>query len=161
MTSRFEGGSVTVLAHVDSSSLYKTGHMANRWFRVLMEQLEFAVSTAAPKRTGEMAAGITQQVTAFLLAERMDGLLKSDADYSLFVLRGTTGPIMATNLFRAGGDPSAAFVMLWGWENPRTGKFSTKPIPSDMKARGVRRKQMPVGKKGFFMGVRPAPHSFY
>lgn len=143
--------------HVDSSDLYKTGHMANRWFRHLMEQLEYHVSFAAPVRTGDMAAGITTEVRATPEAHRLDGVLESEADYTMFVLRGTTGPIMATNAWNAGAaaDPTLAYQQVWAYKDPITGKLSRKKIA------GVRRRQHQVGKKDFFMGVRPEPHSFY
>lgn len=144
-----------VEVHVDSRDLYKTGHMANRWFRSLMGQLHTNVVNAAPVRSGDLVDGIGEDVVAHAEQHYLDGYLWSEAPHTMYVLRGTTGPIMARRLWEAGGDPEAAFVTLWGSIDPKTGKFTRKRI------QGAKREQRSFGKKGFWMGVRPSPHSRY
>jgi hypothetical protein len=144
-----------VLAHIDSSSLYRSGHMVNRWFGALSQQLETNVSAAAPYRAGELKAGIAHEMVRTGDHE-ITTVLWSEAEHTMYVLRGTRGPIMAKGLWAAGGNPDDAFIWLWGYENPVTKKFSRTHNPYK-----VRRRRVKVRRKGRWMRVRPAPHSFY
>lgn len=82
---------VSVLVHVDSTDLYKTGHMANRWFGTVSRRLGRNIRASAPRRTGKMKQGIRGKMTAIPQAHRMRYDLVSSMPYTVFVLRGTSG----------------------------------------------------------------------
>lgn len=124
-----------VFVRVNSADLYKTGHMANRWFGQISRQLSVNTRAAAPSRTGTMKKGIHTNMHAVPQARRMEIDWWSEVPYTLYVLRGTTSPIMARGLWEVGGQPAAAFT-----KDPEKGW---------------------VGVRGRWMRVRPAPFSYY
>lgn len=123
--------------------LYSKGHLVDRWFTLLVTRFGEHARDSAPVRTGVLRAGINTDVDR-IGPRTLNGTIESTAPYSLFVLRGTTGPIMSNKAWAAGGDIEAAYRTLWGvW--PRGGKFSrTGPGP---------RKQHRVPIKGYWMPV--------
>lgn len=145
---------VLVKTVVFSSRLYSKGHTVDRWFRKLVTDFELHAIESAPMRTGDLKDSISADVVR---AGRtaLSGRIGSGSDHAMYVLRGTTGPIMSRRLWAAGGNPEAAFVELFGAIDPVTGKFTTRQV------KGVKRTKHRIGRKGYFMGVRPVPHSTY
>lgn len=94
---------VVTLVTVHSSDLFKTGHMANRWFGGISRQLGTAVRAAAPLRTGELKRGIHTSMKAVPAAHEMTIDLTSSSPHTMYVLRGTHYPIRSTD--NPGGDP--------------------------------------------------------
>lgn len=145
---------VLVKTVVFDQSIYRRFGMANRWLAEMTDEFTGFAIAFAPERSGELRAGIHGD-TSQVGERQIEGTIASEANHTMFVLGGTTGPIMSTKLWAAGGDPEAAFQLLWGSIDPETGTFTRRTIP------GVERTLRSVGKKGFFMGVRPEPHSHY
>lgn len=105
--------------------LYVPGGMAWRWVRKVTLRFSREAKRAAPRRSGELRAGI-RSTTPRSYYKTIRGTIRSDAPHSLFVIHGTTGPIY-TNA---------------GWA------MRVMPIPSTM------RPAVPIGKnrmigKGF------------
>lgn len=90
-------------------NLYRTGHMANRWMHLLCTHFEENARLAAPKRSGDLARGIESHAEAFPVTKTMTGTIASTAEYSLYVLAGTTGPIYSRGAWAAGGNIYEAF----------------------------------------------------
>lgn len=100
--------------HVNSDDLYKTGHMVNRWFRRLAGRLEDDVRAAAPMRSGDLKAGIRGRVDADPSQHHMTLNLEFNAPYSLYVLRGTTGPIFTKKGWETGIGNGKSFILVPG-----------------------------------------------
>lgn len=127
--------------------LYKPGHMVHRWVGLVTTHFVMHAKERAPKRTGRLANGISGD-TNQVGPRQVEGLIESTAPYTMFVLRGTTGPIMTTAGWASGGEP---YTYLWGSIDPKTGKFTRRRIP------GVRRKRHRIPKKGHWMRIPPSP----
>lgn len=89
--------------------LYRTGHMANRWMHLLVQHFTDNARMLAPERSGELKAGIHGEAEAFPATKTMIGTIASDAPHSLYVLGGTTGPIMSAEAWASGGMIHAAY----------------------------------------------------
>jgi len=136
-----------VLVHtvVFDQAIYKPSGIVGRWMAGLTIKFETNARLLAPERTGRLKAGI--HASSRPVGERqVEGLIGSSAPYSLFVLQGTTGPIMTT---RAWNNPSVegGFVTLWGSIDPKTGKFTRRHI------KGAKRKRHQVPVKGYWMPI--------
>lgn len=142
-----------VITDIHSENLYKTGHMANRWFRRLMDHLEEGVTARAPVRSGELKYGIgtyVHRVGEFTL----DGELHSSSHHTTYVLRGTgfpikgrEGGIWSRKGFDTGRDIENAYVWLWGVVDPITKQFSRT-------GKG-RRRQYRIRQRGYWMKFGP------
>jgi hypothetical protein len=128
----YRGNGVVVFARIDSGSLYKTGHMANRWFGGVMRSLERHVTEAAPIREGTLKYGIRES-THRVAEHTLEGTLESRADHTMYVLRGTgfpargrAGSIYSRRAFDSGRKRENAYVQVTGVVSSRTGKFSTR-----------------------------------
>jgi hypothetical protein len=87
---------VEVIAfEVHASTLFRTGHMVNRWFREIADQLEHATEAAAPFRSGDLKAGIGTSVSAQAEALTNTMTWRSEAPHTMAVLRGTLIPTKA------------------------------------------------------------------
>lgn len=65
----------------------------------------------APVQTGNLRAGIRTDVKN-VGPRQLEGIIESTAHYSLWVLRGTTGPIMANRAWNlTHGDPDKFFML--------------------------------------------------
>jgi hypothetical protein len=95
-------------------TLYRPGHLVNRWMNLLCVHFEEHAKALAPKRTGDLAAQITSEAHQ-AGPKQMSGTIASNAPYTMYVLRGTTGPIYTTLGYASGGNIEAAF-------DPVTGK---------------------------------------
>lgn len=82
------------------SKMYVGNGTVRRWMDGLT--LKFGVNARryAPIQTGELRAGIDTEVR--LTAPKfLEGRISSTAPYSLYVIRGTSGPIMSNRLWNA------------------------------------------------------------
>lgn len=98
------------------SVLFQYNGKVGRWARSLERGFTHNAQQAAPVRSGELRAGIHghAQHTG---PRHWTMEVFSDARHTLFVLRGTTGPIMANRLYR--------FQARTGIEFPRGGRTYT------------------------------------
>lgn len=135
--------------------LYRPGGQVHRWMTLLTGHFETHAKHEAPVRSGELRAGIHSHAEP-VGVRQMRGTIASEAEHTMFVLRGTGHPvkgrggnIYARRVWAAGGDESAAYTELWGYRDPQTGVFSRRRIP------GVRRERHIVRKRGFFMAFGP------
>jgi len=127
--------------------LYKPGHMVHRWMTLVTTHFVGHAIADAPVRSGELKAGISGD-TNQVGDRQVEGTISSSAPHTLYVLRGTTGPIMSN---RRWANPEGAYSKLWGSINPKTGKFTRRHI------KGAERKQITVRNKGFWLRVRSGP----
>lgn len=144
---------VLVKTVVFDRDLYKPGHLVHRWTTLVTTHFTEHARVAAPKRTGEMAAGIngdTHQVGD----RQVEGTIESPAPYTMYVIRGTgfptkgrEGRIYTTLGF--GRRDGHGVVYLWGYKDPATGKFS--------RSGGARseRRRYAVRLKGHWMVLPP------
>ena len=124
--------------------LYKPGHMVHRWVTLVTTNFVLHAKELAPIRSGELKAGISGD-THQVGERQVEGSIESAANHTMFVLRGTTGPIMTTRMF---ANPEGATSELWGVIDPKTGKFTRKHI------KGAERKRHIVRNKGYWLRVR-------
>lgn len=125
--------------------MYKPGGLVHKWMGLVTTKFEMHAKHYAPVRTGNLRAGISSGVTQ-IGPEQVVGTIESTAEYSLYVLRGTTGPIMRTKAFRAGGDKSKAYVKVW-MGRTKAGGWSRRSR--------VDRQQRSIRRKGWFLRLEP------
>lgn len=103
--------------HVNSADLYKTGHMAHRWFGTLSRRLSTFTKARAPKRSGRLRSGIHTKMSSVPSTRTIAIDWRSEVLYTTFVLRGTTGPIMTDKTFAVTGGtgefPNHGIGTLW------------------------------------------------
>lgn len=133
--------------------LYRPTGMVGFWMNKVTTRFVAEAITAAPKDTGYLAAGISGDVNQ-IGPKQVQGVISSDAPYTMFVIRGTgfpvkghEGRIYTTKGFRT-RNIDDAYVSLWGVRN-RAGKFSRKGR-GDGSYQG-RRKQHMIRKKGYWL----------
>lgn len=91
--------------------LYSRGHLVDRWFRLMTHRFGENARESAPVRTGALARGISTDVHNSVATRLLTAHITSNAPYSIYVIRGTHGPIMAD---RAWARPELhGQVMLW------------------------------------------------
>lgn len=91
-----------------------------RWMDRVVLAFEVNAKKYAPEQTGNLRAGIHGNTTK-VGPKQLEGTIESTAPYSLYVLRGTRGPIMSNRAWGlTHGDPDR-FHMLWR-ENKKTGR---------------------------------------
>lgn len=147
------------LAYIDrvvifDEHLYRPTGMVGKWMTKITTRFTAEAVKAAPKDTGYLAAGISGDVNQ-IGPKLVQGLISSDAPYTMFVIRGTgfpvkghEGRIYTTKGFRT-RNIEDAYVQLWGVSNRATGKFSRKGRGDGTFA--GRRKQHFVRKKGYWL----------
>lgn len=96
------------------SFLFSRAGKVGRWAQSLERGFTNNTERAAPERSGALKAGIHGHASQVGPRHWVMEVF-SDARYTLFVLRGTTGPIMANRLFR--------FQARTGIEFPRGGRI--------------------------------------
>lgn len=101
------GYTLEALVIYDSRLFNRTGHV-REWAERLERRFVANSKQAAPKRTGLLAGSIWGVVNR-VGPVHLETLIHSDAPYSLFVLKGTTGPIMANRLYRFQGRTGIEF----------------------------------------------------
>jgi hypothetical protein len=122
--------------------LFKPGGQVHRWMTLVCRHFEEHAQRFAPVRSGELREGIHSEAHPFGLRQ-MQGTIASEAPHTMYVLKGTTGPIMATKMWN---NPGGAYSKLWGsW--PKGGKFTRKRVA------GEERRQYSVPNKGYWLAV--------
>lgn len=77
----------------DERMYHGTGTVA-RWMDLVTFKFEAFAKTYAPVHTGAMKAAINAEVRT-VGPRQMEGIIASPMPYTMYVLRGTTGPIMS------------------------------------------------------------------
>lgn len=121
---------------VFDQGLYHGNGDVIEWCRKITAKFTAEAIRYAPVRSGELVSGISGSVNH--VGERqVEGIIKSVAPHTMYVLRGTKGPI-STAKYKA--DPGGATLMLWkDVKDPHTGR--------------TRRRKVPVRQKGFYMRI--------
>lgn len=83
---------------VYDSVLYNRTGQVRRWADALNARFVLNAKNAAPMRSGELRAGISGEVTR-IGPRHLQTVIESAAPHSLYVLRGTTGPIMSRRMW--------------------------------------------------------------
>lgn len=90
-----------------SSVLYRRTGLVGRWAYSVARHFTLNAKIAAPKRSGELAAGIVSEVELSAAMHTAEMAISSTAPHTMYVLKGTTGPIMSKRLWgfwsRGGG----------------------------------------------------------
>lgn len=134
---------VLVKTVVFDQDLYKPGHMVNKWMHLVTQRFTSHAKDIAPHRSGELRAGISGSARQ-VGVRQVEGVIASRANHTMFVLRGTTGPIRSTRGF---ANPEGRQSELWGSVN-KAGKFTTRNI------KGAERKQYKIKNPGYWLRVR-------
>jgi len=92
-----------------SSVLFEVGHNIRRWADSVERGFVLNAKQAAPARTGELRAGIWGEVHK-VGTKNLETVIHSDAPHTMYVLRGTTGPIMSNRMWRFHNNPAYANV---------------------------------------------------
>jgi|GEM_PF-2709613 len=124
--------------------LYRPGGQVHRWVTLASTHLSMYAKAECPVRSGELRRSI-RSTTRQVGDRQCEGTLAVTANHTMFVLMGTTGPIMTTKRF---ANPEGAYVTLWGSINPVTKKFTRKHI------KGAKRREYEVRVKGYHLRVR-------
>jgi hypothetical protein len=134
--------------------LYRPTGLVGFWMNKVTTRFVAEAVRAAPKDTGELAAGISGDVKQ-IGPKQVQGTISSSAPYTMFVIRGTGFPVKGHEgrIYTTKGfgtrNIEDAYVELWGVVNRTTGKFSRKGR-GDGTFRG-RRQQHMVRKKGYWL----------
>jgi hypothetical protein len=134
--------------------LYRPTGLVGFWMDKVTTRFTAEAIRAAPKDTGELAAGISGDVDQ-IGPKLVQGVISSDAPYTMFVIRGTgfpvkghEGRIYTTKGFRT-RNIEDAYVTLWGARDRKTGTFSRKGRGDGTYA--GRRQQFEIRRKGYWL----------
>lgn len=130
---------------VFDDALYHGNGDVVKWCTKITNRFADEARHYAPVRSGELVAGISG-ATHTIGRRQVEGIIESRAPHTMYVLRGTTGPIM-TN--KGWANPNGAWTQVWGWAK-QGGGFTKNKGES---APGARRRQFPVRVKGYWMHV--------
>lgn len=136
---------------VFDQALYSPRGDVNRWVRLVTTNFGIHTREEVSKitRSGALLAGI-ETASHQVGVRQVEGVIESRAPHTMYVLRGTTGPIMTDAQWK---NPTGAIRMVWGYTDPRTKKVTRKkPYP------GARRTQHPQGVKGHWIHLRADDH---
>lgn len=109
--------------------LYRPTGLVGKWMTLVTGHFVEHAKHYAPERTGELREGIsggTQQVGE----RQVEGHISSSAPHTMYVLKGTTGPIMSNTRWASGGAPATGV---------------------EWRGKGSARKQVRFRKKGFWL----------
>lgn len=110
------------------SVLFGVGHNVRRWAEAVERGFTLNARMLAPARTGELKAGIHGEVRR-VGPKHLETIIYSDAPHSLYVLKGTTGPIMSNRMWRFRNNPKYANVP---FGIPRGGRIGPEGRHVDM-----------------------------
>ncbi len=116
---------------VFDQSLYRGRGDVNVWCTKINNRFYAEAVKAAPERSGELIAGFRHD-TKQVGPRQVQGTFASLAPHTMYVLRGTTGPIYSNRGWRQRATTPGGYVALWKF-NPKT----------------KRREQMPQRVKGW------------
>lgn len=125
---------------VFDQGLYHGNGDVIKWCRLITAKFTMEARRYAPVRSGELVAGISGTVR-HVGVRQVEGIIQSKAPHTMWVLRGTTGPI-SRKKFK--DNPEGASIVLWK-DVVRHGK--------------KRRERVPVRQKGYWMKL-PAGGDF-
>lgn len=118
-----------------SSVLYRRTGLVGRWAHSLERRFVLHAKAAAPKRSGELAGGISGQVELSPGAHTAEIAIFSAAPHTKYVVGGTTGPIMSRRM--------------WGYRD-RTGM----DLPRLMRLPGLGTDMVAGHRAGYVLKVR-------
>jgi len=115
---------VEALVIYDSVLYGRTGQI-RRWAERIERRFTLNAIQAAPMRSGELRAGIYGYVNR-VGVRRLETIIASTAEHTMYVLKGTTGPIMSDELWAQGGIEGAIAALpegesIRGWMRLRPG----------------------------------------
>jgi hypothetical protein len=97
---------------IADGGLFRGSGSVNVWMRKVTNEFGVNAVAAAPERTGELKAGI--RTTVHHPAPKfVEGAVFSDAKHSLYVIKGTTGPIMSNRAWRQQNTTPGGYITLW------------------------------------------------
>lgn len=88
---------MAVVVVIYDSVMYQRTGLVSRWAHSVARDFEINAQMAAPKRSGELAAGIYSEVEMSPAAKTAEMAIISTAPHTLYVVGGTTGPIRASS----------------------------------------------------------------
>lgn len=80
------------------SLLYRPGGMVQVWMGKMVTSFTMHARRYAPMRSGQLRAGISGDVRR-VAPKSYEGMIRSRANHTMFVIGGTTGPIMSRRMF--------------------------------------------------------------
>lgn len=83
--------------------MYHGGGIVIRWVQRVTRKFAREARDFAPRRSGKLKAGIHAGTPRNPLRKVVQGTISSNAPHTMFVLRGTHGPIMSDKLWALGG----------------------------------------------------------
>lgn len=95
-------GTISRVVIVDDGMYQGRGIVIN-WVRRVTNSFARSARELAPMRSGRLRAGIHQGTPRNPLRKVVQGTISSHAPHTMYVLRGTTGPIMSDALWALGG----------------------------------------------------------
>jgi hypothetical protein len=118
--------------------MYHGNGIVIRWVQRVTRHFARSARHFAPRRSGQLKAGILPGTPRNPLRKVVKGTIASSAPHTMYVLRGTHGPIMSNALWAVGGpDSPAAYRVVWR----RSGR--AKPHAVRVPRKGM---QMAVGR---------------
>lgn len=91
---------VVALVIYDSVLFNRTGQV-RRWADAVERGFVFNAKKAAPSRSGALRAGIWGNVER-IGPVHLQTIIQSDSEHTMYVLKGTTGPIMTDRMWEEG-----------------------------------------------------------
>lgn len=99
--------------------MYAPTGIVHKWVGKVTIRFVAEAINAAPMRSGELKAGISGDVDQTGPRD-VAGFIASEAEHTMYVLEGTSSPIMSTKAWASGGIYAEAFEI--GWVTSRSGK---------------------------------------
>lgn len=130
-------GTISRVVIVDDSMYHGKG-IVIRWVGIVTRSFARAATAEAPRRSGRLKAGIHAGTPRNAARKVVQGTISSSARHTMFVLRGTHGPIMSNALWAIGGPGNPGAWRIYEYKDLR-GRKRTRLVPK----KGM---QMAVGR---------------
>jgi hypothetical protein len=130
---------LVALVMYDERMYQGRGHIVYDWGKRIERRFTATAIAEAPMRSGELKAGISGSMTRTGIRQ-LQTVIRSDAPHSIYVLKGTQGPIMSNRLYRFQG---------------RTGLFLPRGGFVRQGGRAVGIDKEFLKSKGYMLYVRP------
>lgn len=95
-------------------SMYHGKGIVIRWVGIVTRKFARDARLFAPMRSGRLKAGIRAGTPRNPFRKVVQGTISSSAPHTMYVLKGTHGPIMSNALWAAGGTPGPGRKMAVG-----------------------------------------------
>lgn len=107
--------------------MYHGNGLVRKWMDQVTLSFEGHAKIKAPVHTGQLKAGIHASV-AQVGPRQIEGIIESSAPHTMYVLRGTTGPIMANRAWNTIGATGLSFNQI-AYTNKRGKDGTVTAIP--------------------------------